>query len=96
MTAPSGVTLVDFDVTSPPPPEHRATDNLASEYFRGLSTENADLWMIPIENGRSYRQMNEEQTKAAIPLFFKDGAAFWYQALADNKKGHSCPSPGRF
>ena len=27
----------------PPPPQHRATDNLAPEYFKGLSTENADL-----------------------------------------------------
>ena len=60
----------------PPPPQHRATDNLAPEYFRGLSIENTDLWMISIENWRSYRQMNEEQTKAAIPLFFRDGAAF--------------------
>ena len=30
--------------------------------------------------------MSEEQTKAAIPLFFRDGAALWYQALPDNKK----------
>ena len=34
----------------PPPPQHRVTDNLAPEYFRGLSTENADLWMVSIEN----------------------------------------------
>ena len=34
----------------PPPPHHRATNNLAPEYFRGLTTENADLWMISIEN----------------------------------------------
>ena len=53
----------------PPPPQHRATDNLAPEYFKGLSTENADLWMTSIENWRQYRQMNEDQTKAAIPLF---------------------------
>ena len=30
--------------------------------------------------------MNEEQTKAAIPLFIRDGAAHWYQAPADDKK----------
>ena len=53
----------------PPPPQHRATDNLTPDYFRGLSTENADLWMVAIENWRSYRQMNEEQTKSGIRLF---------------------------
>ena len=70
----------------PPPPQQHATYNLAPEYFKGLSTENADLWMTSIENWRSYRQMSEEQTKAAIPLFFRDGAAHWYQALTDDKK----------
>ena len=83
-TAPN---MHEAEEGNPPPPQQRATDNLAPEYFKGLSSENADLWMTTIENWRSYRLMNEEQTKAAIPLFFRDGAAHWYQALADDKKG---------
>ena len=78
-TAPN---MHEADEEQPPPPlPQRATDNLAPEYFKGLSTENADLWMTSIENWRSYRKINKEQTKAAIPLFFRDGAAHWYQAL---------------
>ena len=42
--------------------------------------------MTSIGNWLSYRQMNEEQTKAAIPLFCRDGVAHWYQALADDKR----------
>ena len=76
----------EADEEQPPPlQQQRATDNLAPEYFKELSTENADLWMICIENWRSYRQMNEEQTKAAIPLFFRDGAAHWYHVLVRKK-----------
>ena len=30
--------------------------------------------------------MIEEQTKAASPLFCRDGAAHWYQALTNDKK----------
>ena len=30
--------------------------------------------------------MNEEEAKAAIPLFLREGTALWYQALPDNKK----------
>ena len=71
---------------TPPPPQHRATNNLASGYFKGVSSKNADLWIIFIENWRTYRQMNEDQIKAAIPIFFRDGTALKYQALADNKK----------
>ena len=35
----------------PPPQQQRATDNLALEYFKGLSSENADLWMTSIDIG---------------------------------------------
>ena len=70
----------------PPSQQHRGTDNLAPEYFRGLTTENANIWMISIDNWRTYRQMNEKQTKAAIPLFSRDVVALWYHALLDNKK----------
>ena len=69
-----------------PPQQYRGTDNLESEYFRGLTNENADSRMISIENWRAYRQMNEEETNAAILLFFREGTALWYQALPDNKK----------
>ena len=69
-----------------PPQKYRGTDNLEPEYFRGLTTENADSRMISIENWRAYRQINEEETKAAIPLFFREVTALWYQALPDNNK----------
>ena len=49
-TAP---TMHEAEEGQPPPPQpqqQRATDNLAPEYFKGLSTVNADLWMTSIEN----------------------------------------------
>ena len=51
-TAPNMYEAEEGQPPPPPPQQQRATDNLAPEYFKGLSTENADLWMTSIENWR--------------------------------------------
>ena len=58
-------------------------ESIKFEQFSPLTTTDAGLWLRNFERYCKLRGWNEDQTTAAFPLYLKDSAVMWYDAVPE-------------
>ena len=55
-------------------------------YFRGLQSEDAEVWWGDVESWCAYKKMTDREKIGLFPLLLKDGAKQWFQGISAEQK----------
>ena len=54
--------------------------------FQGLMSENGEAWLNDFQHYAVYKKLDDAGKLGLVPLLFKDGARYWFDALNDQSK----------
>jgi len=77
------------------PTTRTVPDSFAPPAFNGTNTD-ADTWLAHFQRYAEYRQLTDQDITAIFPLFLKDSAIDWYDALSADLKNDVTSLTGNF
>jgi len=60
--------------------------SFAPSTFRGLPSEDAEVWLSSFEKYANFRNMSDEHKLAFLPVVLKDAASEWFDMLAEETR----------